>query len=381
MDKTKHLEVFLDLLDSKVHFAGTTKGQAPISIDYVQPLGEDLGYTSLELLLLSLGSCMATALLTFLRRSGKTVNSLNDANDGVCDTTHCSLREAISTAVSGDIINFSVTGTIILTSGSLPIPINLTITGPGITNLTIDGNANDRTIRVWLPQGVMVYARLAGVVLKNANGGEYQQAVNSLPVNQRNDLAAIHSAMLVLQGKNPADPSTSVFATNSDPLLQWNISVPVNNQDTVIDGVELAVQHWFGESGFGVQANYTAVSADDEYDITQDTTQFAMIGLSDSANLVGFYDRDGLQVRVGYNWRDEFLSLLERGGQREPEFTEAFGQIDMSVSYDLTENLTVSFEGVNVTGENYRRHARQDYQLWDLEDLGARYNAGIRYTF
>jgi len=77
MDKSKHLEVFLDLLDNKVHFAGTTEGQAPISIDYVQPLGEELGYTSLELLLLSLGSCMATALLTFLRRSGKTVNSLN----------------------------------------------------------------------------------------------------------------------------------------------------------------------------------------------------------------------------------------------------------------------------------------------------------------
>ncbi len=44
----------------------------------------------------------------------------------------------------GDIINFSVTGTIILTTGQLFIPNNLTINGPGVNLLTIDGNANSR---------------------------------------------------------------------------------------------------------------------------------------------------------------------------------------------------------------------------------------------
>ena len=74
--KTKNLLVSLDLLNDKVQFNGLVEDQAPIKIDYVAPLGDGQGYTSLELLLLSLGSCMASTLLMFLRRSGKTVNSL-----------------------------------------------------------------------------------------------------------------------------------------------------------------------------------------------------------------------------------------------------------------------------------------------------------------
>jgi putative redox protein len=77
MDKSKNLIVTLDLLNDKVHFSGQTDGQPSISIDYTSPLGDNLGYTSLELLLLSLGSCMASAVLLFLRRKGKAITSLN----------------------------------------------------------------------------------------------------------------------------------------------------------------------------------------------------------------------------------------------------------------------------------------------------------------
>jgi CSLREA domain-containing protein len=43
-----------------------------------------------------------------------TVNSANDADDGLCDAVHCSLREAINranTAAGQDTINFSIAGT------------------------------------------------------------------------------------------------------------------------------------------------------------------------------------------------------------------------------------------------------------------------------
>ena len=67
-----------------------------------------------------------------------TVDTLVDENDGVGVGTGTSLREAIAAAVSGDTIDFSVTGTINLNQNS-PLVINksLTVSGPGASFLTI----------------------------------------------------------------------------------------------------------------------------------------------------------------------------------------------------------------------------------------------------
>lgn len=51
-----------------------------------------------------------------------------------------SLRQALADANDGDLINFAVTGTIVLTSGGLGIEKRVTISGPGADQLSIDGN-------------------------------------------------------------------------------------------------------------------------------------------------------------------------------------------------------------------------------------------------
>src|SRR5258708_6098704 len=53
------------------------------------------------------------------------------------DTGPGSLRNAIATAVPGDTITFAITGAITLTNGELLIAKNLTISGPGAANLTV----------------------------------------------------------------------------------------------------------------------------------------------------------------------------------------------------------------------------------------------------
>lgn len=172
-----------------------------------------------------------------------------------------------------------------------------------------------------------------------------------------------------------------VRADGDDPLIVWQVNKPVNDKATVIDGIEFAAQHWFGASGFGVQGNYTMVDADVEFDNLSTVGQFAITGLSDTANFVGFYDKDAWQVRVAYNWRDAFLLSRTAGGGNQPQYVEEYSQIDVSVGYEINENLTVTAEGINVTGENYRTHGRSKAQLLSLEDLGARYQLGLRYTF
>ncbi|WP_415926377.1 TonB-dependent receptor [Ningiella sp. W23] len=174
-----------------------------------------------------------------------------------------------------------------------------------------------------------------------------------------------------------------VFGNADDPLFEFLITRPTNTEDAAIHGFEVGGQHFFGETGFGVQANYTIVRGDVGFDNAADRSeqQFALTGLSDSANLIAFYEKDGWSARVAYNWRDDFLAGTSRGSGNSPTYIEAFSQIDLNVSYDVNENLQVFLEGINITGEDARSHGRTVAQLWNLSDLGARYQIGARYVF
>jgi TonB-dependent receptor len=193
-----------------------------------------------------------------------------------------------------------------------------------------------------------------------------------------------------LENYNGSSEQHVAFATQydvlpnaEDPLYEFAVSTPVNNQKAKIHGFEFGGQYFFGDSGFGLLANYTIVRGDIGYDVTSDPNenQFALLGLSDSANAVLMFEKFGLSARLAYNWRDEYLQSLNVGQWRNPIFVEAFDQIDLNVGYDINDHFAVSFEAVNLTGEDVRWHGRSNKQLWRLEDLGPRYALGARYKF
>lgn len=174
-----------------------------------------------------------------------------------------------------------------------------------------------------------------------------------------------------------------LLPTAADPPYLFNVTRPVNNRDAKIHGWELGGQHFFGQTGFGLQANYTIVRGDVSFNDGADPSvnQFALLGLSDSANLVLMYEDYGFSVRLAYNWRDEFLRNTNRGNFRNPEYVEEYDQIDLSIGYDVNANLSLSFEGLNLTEEDVRVHGRSINQPWYVEDQGARYSVGARYKF
>jgi TonB-dependent receptor len=169
----------------------------------------------------------------------------------------------------------------------------------------------------------------------------------------------------------------------SDPLLTFQVAQPVNTRSAKIWGFEVAGAHFFGETGFGVAAAYTFVDGDIGFDIASDPSQdqFALVGLSDTANVTAIYEKYGISARVSWNWRDKFLSNLNRGGSRNPVFVAPFKQVDFNVSYDINDNLAVSFEGINIFEEHLRTYARDPDELWYAQELDSRYLLGVRYRF
>lgn len=173
-----------------------------------------------------------------------------------------------------------------------------------------------------------------------------------------------------------------ITAEASDPFYQFQVTQPINNREARIYGFEMSGQHFFGETGFGLAGSFTTVNGDVEIDPGADPSvdQFALIGLSNTYNVTGIYENHGIAARISYNWRDEFLSQTNRGGgNRNPVFTEAFGQLDMAVSYDVTPALQISFEGINMLEEGQRTFGRDDSNVWFAQELDARFLLGARY--
>jgi TonB-dependent receptor len=173
----------------------------------------------------------------------------------------------------------------------------------------------------------------------------------------------------------------TIVGQPGDPIANFRINVPANQKSAQLDGWEFNLQHLFGDSGFGVSANYTIVDSDLAYDDYVIGEQFAIEGLGDSANLVGFYEKNDWSVRAAYNWRDEFLASRFDGTGPNPMYTEAYGQLDVSVGYTWRENLTFQFEAINLTDEIQRLHSRHVNQVEYVTQSGPRYMFGVRYKF
>jgi TonB-dependent receptor len=167
-------------------------------------------------------------------------------------------------------------------------------------------------------------------------------------------------------------------------LAIFNITGQVNGPDADVRGVEAALQYVFGDSGFGFQANATIVDTNRKFP-TKDISGngFAITGLANSANVVGFYDKHGFQFRVAANWRDKYLLQLgqNQGGTfgAEPVYVDKQLQIDASTSYDITPQFTVFGEVTNINNSNYSTHGRFTDQPLDIWNYGRRYTAGVRF--
>jgi TonB-dependent receptor len=152
----------------------------------------------------------------------------------------------------------------------------------------------------------------------------------------------------------------------------FSVLRPRNGETLEVEGLELAWLHTL-ESGFGIQANATIVNSDAE---------FSLPGLGNSQNITLFYEKDAFQARVALNNRETFMQeAVSSLGGTEPRFTETYTQVDMSVSYDINESLTVFFEGINITDEELTRRGRFSEQFVQQVADGARYAVGVRASF
>ncbi|PHZ86698.1 TonB-dependent receptor [Paremcibacter congregatus] len=178
-----------------------------------------------------------------------------------------------------------------------------------------------------------------------------------------------------------SEVSETVVLTSG--TYNYEISRPVNLHSTKIKGIEVAAQHMFTSlpspfDGLGIMANATFLDSSSSTDVEGE--KLPLIGLSDSQNLILFYEKGPFQARIAYNNRDRFMQQKPLS-YRDGHYVDDYHQIDITASYDIDDNFTVFFEGINITNELYITTAEYKNQIIEVIENGPRYSIGIRGKF
>lgn len=148
------------------------------------------------------------------------------------------------------------------------------------------------------------------------------------------------------------------------------LSQPYNASNGELSGLELGAV-WFPSNlpwyldGFGVQASYTALDSSQTTPITNSKGEVTgsketdLFGVSDeSYSVVLAYDKDQFGMRLSYAWRSEFLNNYEAALFANPleVWRKPEKSMDLQISYKVTDELELTFDGTNLTEEIYQSY-------------------------
>ncbi|VXC45621.1 TonB-dependent receptor [Sphingomonas sp. 8AM] len=73
-------------------------------------------------------------------------------------------------------------------------------------------------------------------------------------------------------------------------------------------------------------------------------------------NLTGFFERDGLNIRVAYNWQSRQQWDRNLSNPYYNRFRDPVERLDAAINYDINKSLTIGLEGSNLTRSGNRSY-------------------------
>lgn len=163
----------------------------------------------------------------------------------------------------------------------------------------------------------------------------------------------------------------------------YDYATTLNGGEGKLYGIELAYLQQFvflpaPFDGFGFQGNLALLDGDFK---APDGRTAAFPGVSDTiVNASLFYEAHGLSARLSYQWRSEWIDTLSFAGFGD-QIRDAYENLDLSLRYAVTDNVSVYFDANNLTDETYVAYEGDAAHPTEVEQIGRRYMAGVRFRF
>ena len=165
----------------------------------------------------------------------------------------------------------------------------------------------------------------------------------------------------------------------------FDVYQPVNAKGSYdVDGIELIANLPLSAlhaslDGFGINANYTMLDSSlaGESDLGIRTP---MPGLAEKTwNFTAYYENARFDARVSYNHKDEYVESI--GYNMYPIWRDAYGQLDVSIGYRISDHLKLSLKGINLTDEETSGYTMDPSFPTMYEKSGRRISLGLRADF
>ena len=190
-------------------------------------------------------------------------------------------------------------------------------------------------------------------------------------------------------------PASLLVGTQATPTTLFRTTRPINTEGGPLKGFEVNAQSRLGflpgwMSNFGVQANYTFVDSDINYITALNPATGAIVssidetllGLSKhAANFTLYYETDKFSIRGSAAYRAGYLTGVPAADGNSVAGTNETLNFDAQASYNISDKLKVSVEGINLTDEFNDQYVDASNRLNVYSHTGRQVFVGLRYTF
>ncbi len=176
---------------------------------------------------------------------------------------------------------------------------------------------------------------------------------------------------------------------------QYLITRSVNAGKGYARGVELAGQTFFDFlpgvwRHFGAVGSFTYLDAKNDVNFgSAATPRVVSVALPFQSkynySVQGVYDDGKLSARLVYTWRSEQILFGISTNPIDGRYIGSYGILDASINYKVSDQLSLTFNGNNLTDKGLDRFAGEPAYATDIERQhymnGRTYSIGLRYKF
>ncbi|MFC5344393.1 TonB-dependent receptor [Brevundimonas staleyi] len=180
----------------------------------------------------------------------------------------------------------------------------------------------------------------------------------------------------------PLELLQGVQGLGADTIFQ--VTRRLNGDGGTLDGIEIQYQQPFTFlpgfwSNFGFTGNVTWVDSEVTYGTAGKNR---LTGQSkNTANATLYYEDGPFQARISAAHRSQYLLSFPGANGNSEEGVNGTTNIDASMSYDITDSMTLSLEGINLTDEYVDRYVDVTDRVSDYRRTGREIAIGLRWKY